>query len=116
MPKIKNLEKIEVKDYFNGVGFDRWKRIYSQSDDVNTVQKNIRKGHQKTVDDVIVWLKDYPNLNKLNFCDVGCGVGSLSIPLLKLGVKQIQLSDISSSMVNEPMKRSKEAGLSSNKI
>ena len=116
MPKIKNLEKIEVKDYFNGVGFDRWKRIYSQSDDVNTVQKNIRKGHQKTVDDVIVWLKDYPNLNKLNFCDVGCGVGSLSIPLLKLGVQQIQLSDISSSMVNETMKRIKEAGLSSNKI
>ena len=116
MPKIKNLEKNEVTDYFNGTGFDRWKRIYSQSDDVNTVQKNIRKGHQKTVDDVIVWLNDYPDLDKINFCDVGCGVGSLSIPLLKLGVKKIQLSDISSSMVNETMNRIKEAGLSSNKI
>ena len=116
MPKIKNLEKNEVTDYFNGTGFDRWKRIYSQSDDVNTVQKNIRKGHQKTVDDVIVWLNDYPDLDKINFCDVGCGVGSLSIPLLKLGVKKIQLSDISSSMVNETMKRIKEAGLDSSKI
>jgi len=116
MPKIKNLEKNEVKNYFNGTGFDRWNRIYSQSDDVNTVQKNIRKGHQKTVDDVILWLKDYPELDKLNFCDVGCGVGSLSIPLLKLGVKKIQLSDISSSMVSETMKRIKKAGLSSNKI
>ena len=116
MPTINNLEKNEVKDYFNGTGFDRWKRIYSQSDDVNTVQKNIRKGHQKTVDDVIVWLKEDPNLKKLNFCDVGCGVDSLSIPLLKLGVKQIQLSDISASMVNETKERIKTAGLSSSKI
>ena len=116
MPTSKKLEKDEVKDYFNGTGFDRWKRIYSQSADVNTVQKNIRKGHQKTVDDVMAWLKDYPNLKKLNFCDVGCGVGSLSIPLLKLGVNQIQLSDISSSMVNETKGRIKAAGLSSSKL
>ena len=88
----------------------------NQSNDVNTVQKNIRKGHQKTVDDVIVWLNDYPDLNKLSFCDVGCGVGSLSIPLLKSGVKQIQLSDISSSMVNETKERIKAAGLSSSQI
>ena len=116
MPKIKNVEKTEVKDYFNGTGFDRWKRIYSQSDDVNTVQKNIRKGHQKTVDDVIFWLKDDPNLKNLKFCDVGCGVGSLSIPLLKLGVKQILLSDISSSMINETKERIKAAGLGSSKL
>jgi len=116
MPTSNNLEKNEVKDYFNGTGFDRWKRIYSQSDDVNTVQKNIRIGHQKTVDDVITLVKDYPDLNKLNFCDAGCGVGSLAIPLLKLGVEQIQLSDISSSMVNETKERIKMAGLSSNKI
>tara|TARA_Y100001968_G_scaffold328973_1_gene377259 strand:+ start:10792 stop:11493 length:702 start_codon:yes stop_codon:yes gene_type:complete len=116
MSTSKNLEKNEVKDYFNGTGFDRWKRIYSQSDDVNTVQKNIRKGHQKTVDDVIAIVKDYPSLNKLNFCDAGCGVGSLAVPLLKLGVNQIQLSDISYSMVNETRERIQLAGLSSNKI
>ncbi len=116
MPTSKNLEKKEVKDYFNGTGFDRWKRIYSKSDDVNTVQKNIRKGHQKTVDDVINWLKNQPSINKLSFCDAGCGVGSLAIPLLKLGVNNIQVSDISSSMVDETKERIKEAGLASNKI
>ena len=78
----KNLEKNEVKEYFNGTGFDRWNRIYSKSDDVNRVQKNIRIGHQKTVDDVIKWIKKYPELSKMTFCDAGCGVGSLTIPLL----------------------------------
>tara|TARA_Y100000589_G_C27166393_1_gene634915 strand:- start:46 stop:747 length:702 start_codon:yes stop_codon:yes gene_type:complete len=112
----KNLEKKEVKEYFNGTGFDRWKRIYSKSDDVNTVQKNIRKGHQKTVDDVIEWIKDYPQISTSSFCDAGCGVGSLTIPLLKLGAKNIQSSDISDSMIEETKLRVKKAGLNTQKL
>ena len=38
-------EKLEVKGYFETTGFDRWNRIYSDSDDVNRVQRNIRSGH-----------------------------------------------------------------------
>ena len=116
MTNSKNLEKNEVKEYFNGTGFDRWNRIYSKSDDVNKVQKNIRKGHQKTVDDVIQWIKKYPELSKSSFCDAGCGVGSLTIPLLKAGVQDIQVSDISSSMIEETKSRIKKEGLSSNKV
>ncbi len=111
-----NLEKTEVKDYFNGTGFDRWKRIYSKSEDVNTVQKNIRIGHQKTVDDVIDWIKNKPAINEKTFCDAGCGVGSLAVPLLMMGVKNLQVSDISLSMINETKKRIKNAGLSSKNI
>ena len=116
MTNSKNLEKKEVQEYFNGTGFDRWKRIYSKTDDVNTVQKNIRKGHQKTVDDVIKWLTNSSGLEKLTFCDAGCGVGSLTIPLLKLGVKDIKVSDISASMIDETKLRIKDEGLNSNKI
>ena len=116
MPISNNLEKNEVKEYFNGTGFDRWKRIYSKSEEVNTVQKNIRKGHQKTVDDVILWIKKNPQLLKSSICDAGCGVGSLTVPLLKLGIKDIQVSDISSSMITETKNRIKELGISSNKI
>ena len=114
--QIENNEKAEVTEYFNGTGFDRWNRIYSESDDVNKVQKNIRIGHQKTVDDVLRWLQKYENIKEKSFCDVGCGVGSLSIPLAKLGVKSIHLSDISESMVNETKNRAKEAGLDFNKL
>ncbi len=112
----KNLEKSEVRDYFNGTGFDRWKKIYSKSDEINTVQKNIRKGHQKTVDDVISYVRNYPEVKNKTFCDVGCGVGSLAIPLLKLGIKHLQVSDISSEMIKETKKRVNQSGLNQSKI
>ena len=116
MTSNKIIEKSEVREYFNGTGFERWNKIYSKSDEINTVQKNIRKGHQKTVDDVITWIKKYPDLSKMTFCDAGCGVGSLTIPLLKSGVKDIQVSDISDSMIDETKLRIKNAGLSSRGI
>ena len=77
----KAAEKQEVKGYFETTGFDRWNRIYSESDDVNKVQRNIRIGHQKTVDNVLAWLKEQGNLASRSFCDAGCGVGSLTLPL-----------------------------------
>ncbi len=116
MTSKKILEKSEVREYFNGTGFDRWNKIYSKSDEINTVQKNIRKGHQKTVDDVITYIKNYPELTKKSFCDAGCGVGSLAIPLLRLGIQDLQLSDISSEMIKETKKRINELGLNKRKI
>ena len=116
MTSNKILEKIEVRKYFNGTGFERWKKIYSQSKEVNKVQKNIRKGHQKTVDDVIFYVKQYPDLRMKTFCDAGCGVGSLAIPLLKLGIKNLQLSDISSEMIKETKKRIEEKGLNKRSV
>ena len=116
MASNKIIEKSEVKKYFNGTGFERWKKIYSKSDEVNTVQKNIRKGHQKTVDDVVSYVKNYLELTKKSYCDVGCGVGSLSIPLLRLGIKELQVSDISSEMIKETKKRINKCGLNQDKI
>ena len=116
MSSNKILEKSEVRNYFNGKGFDRWKKIYSKSEEINRVQKNIRKGHQKTVDDVISYIKTYPDLTKKTFCDAGCGVGSLAIPLLNLGIKNLQVSDISAEMIKETKKRINELGLNQRKI
>ena len=116
MTSNKMIEKSEVREYFNGTGFERWNKIYSRSDEINTVQKNIRKGHQKTVDDVVSYIKNYPELTKKSYCDAGCGVGSLSIPLLKLGIKELQVSDISSEMIKETKKRINDLGLNQEKI
>ena len=106
----KQAEKAEVASYFNGMGFDRWNRIYSNSDEVNKVQRNIRIGHQKTVDDVLSWIKESKGFEGMSFCDAGCGVGSLTLPLAELGVKSISASDISESMVKETQRRAVEAG------
>jgi magnesium-protoporphyrin O-methyltransferase len=96
----KTDDKAVVKDYFNQTGFDRWRRIYGETENVNKVQKKIRLGHQKTIDTVVEWLEDDGNLAEISVCDAGCGVGSLSIPLAQAGAT-VYASDISEKMVGE---------------
>jgi len=100
-----------VKDYFETTGFERWNRIYSDSDAVNNVQRNIRIGHQKTVDEVLLWLQEQGNLAGRSFCDAGCGVGSLSLPLAALGAGSVAASDLSEAMVLEARRRAEAAGI-----
>uniref|UniRef100_UPI00404AA9FD magnesium protoporphyrin IX methyltransferase n=1 Tax=Cyanobium sp. TaxID=2164130 RepID=UPI00404AA9FD len=104
-------EKLEVKGYFETTGFERWNRIYSDSDDVNRVQRNIRIGHQKTVDNVLTWLQEQGGLEGRSFCDAGCGVGSLTLPLAQLGAGSIAASDLSAAMVQEAQRRAGELGV-----
>lgn len=98
-------DKTVVREYFNATGFDRWKRIYGDGE-VNKVQANIRTGHQKTIDNVLTWLAEEGTLSEITLCDAGCGVGSLAIPLAKLGAK-VFASDISEKMVEEAAVRAK---------
>ena len=100
-----------MKDYFETTGFERWNRIYSDSDAVNNVQRNIRIGHQKTVDEVLLWLQEQGNLAGRSFCDAGCGVGSLSLPLAALGAGSVAASDLSEAMVLEARRRAETAGI-----
>lgn len=101
-------DKQIVQEYFNNTGFDRWRKIYSDSDQVSRVQLDIREGHQRTIDQVLYWLKKLPDLQELEICDVGCGVGSLSVPLAKLGAKKVYASDISEKMIAEAKQRAGE--------
>ena len=107
----KAAEKQVVKGYFETTGFERWNRIYSDSDDVNKVQRNIRIGHQKTVDAVLSWLEEQGDLENRSFCDAGCGVGSLAIPLAQAGAGSVAASDLSQAMVSEASRRAAEAGI-----
>jgi magnesium-protoporphyrin O-methyltransferase len=102
-------DKTIVENYFNTVGFDRWQRIYLDGE-VNRVQKDIRIGHQKTIDTLLTWLKADGNLAELSICDAGCGVGSLSLPLAAAGAK-VFASDLSAKMVEEARKQA-QASLS----
>ncbi|MFM8966386.1 MAG: magnesium protoporphyrin IX methyltransferase, partial [Vulcanococcus sp.] len=107
----KQAEKQEVKGYFETTGFDRWNSIYSDSTEVNRVQRNIRIGHQKTVDNVLAWLREQGNLMGRSFCDAGCGVGSLTLPLAQADAGSIAASDLSEAMVQEAARRAAEAGI-----
>jgi len=96
-------DKTVVREYFNATGFDRWRRIYGDGE-VNKVQLDIRTGHQQTVDTVIGWLEADGDLAGRSLCDAGCGVGTLSIPLVQAGAT-IFASDISEKMVGEAKAR-----------
>lgn len=93
-----------VREYFNNTGFQRWKKIYGETDDVNRVQRDIRLGHAKTVENTLNMLKDEGSLQGVTVCDAGCGTGSLSIPLAKEGAI-VTAGDISAAMVAEAEKQ-----------
>lgn len=106
----------EVREYFNTVGFDRWNKIYSDSDEVNNVQLDIRDGHQETIDTVLEWVDEEGNgVAGKTVCDLGCGVGSLSIPLAQRGA-QVSASDISAAMASEAQSRAEALGISTAKF
>ena len=102
-------DKKEVKEYFDGEGFGRWNKIYSDSDEVNGVQRNIRDGHQQTIDKVLRWIEEEDN-SKATLCDAGCGTGALAIPA-SMKFRKVFASDISTSMTNEASARAKAAGI-----
>ena len=57
---------------------------------MNSVQLDIRTGHAQTVDKVLAWIEaDGSAKEGSTFCDAGCGVGSLSIPLAQQGAKVV---------------------------
>jgi magnesium-protoporphyrin O-methyltransferase len=99
----------EVREYFNTEGFSRWNKIYSESDDVNTVQLDIRTGHDQTIQKILKWLSG-DEISGQTVCDCGCGVGSLAIPLAQMGAK-VKASDISDAMSTEAGRRAKELGV-----
>lgn len=98
-----------MEQYFNNEGFSRWNKIYSDSDEVNSVQKDIRTGHDQTIDKVLGWFDGEDNKKK-SLCDAGCGVGSLAIPAAPQ-FKKVFASDISSSMTSEAAARAKASGV-----
>ena len=96
---------------FNNEGFSRWNRIYSEDGEVNAVQLDIRTGHAQTVDKVLAWVAaDGSAAEGRSFCDAGCGVGSLALPLAQRGAS-VSASDISAAMVGEARERAAAAGL-----
>lgn len=104
-------DKEEVEKYFNGEGFGRWNRIYSESDEVNSVQLDIRTGHQQTIDKVLQWLDGASENNKAKtVCDAGCGCGSLALPMA-LSFQKVYASDISAAMTKEAAARAKQWNL-----
>jgi len=107
-------EMESVRNYFNQEGFNRWNKIYGETDEVNKVQLDIRTGHAITVDKVLKWVDSDGGVEGVTVCDAGCGTGSLSIPLALRGAA-VSGSDISLSMANEAASRYSTAAATATK-
>jgi magnesium-protoporphyrin O-methyltransferase len=105
-------EAASVREYFDKVGFERWQKIYGETDEVNKVQLDIRKGHQQTVDKILDFLPK--DMSGMTVCDAGAGTGSLAIPLCHRGAG-VSASDISASMIGEAETRYKQSVASGKK-
>lgn len=112
-------DKAAVTRYFNAQGFERWRRIYSDTAEVNRVQLDIRRGHAETMRKVLAWVDndddgrpgdaDGRAARGETFCDAGCGCGSLAIPLAERAhVAHVAAFDISRAMVDEARRRAAE--------
>eukprot|EP00887_Chlorella_sp_A99_P005877 scaffold1.g5877.t1 len=95
---------LAVKKYFDTAGFERWNKIYGETEEVNKVQLDIRQGHAQTVDKVLRWLAEEGGVRGTTVCDAGCGTGSLAIPLALAGAA-VSASDISAAMAGEAQRR-----------
>ncbi|KAK2981246.1 hypothetical protein RJ640_030635 [Escallonia rubra] len=66
-------DKEVVREYFNNIRFQQWRKIYGEMDEVNRVQMDIRIGHSKIVENVMQMLTDEGPLEGVTMCDAGCG-------------------------------------------
>ncbi len=109
-------DKTEVREYFNTEGFSRWNKIYSETDDVNSVQLDIRNGHDQTIQKNLELDRGRRgDIAGKTVCDCGCGVGSLAIPLAQMGAR-VSASDISDSMAGEAARRAESMGIKNAKF
>lgn len=75
---------MQVKKYFNSAGFERWRKIYGETNEVNKVQLDIRTGHAQTVEKVVRWVDDEGGVAGVTVCDAGCGTGAYSMGATKM--------------------------------
>jgi magnesium-protoporphyrin O-methyltransferase len=103
--------KAQLRDYFDGIGFERWAAIYGH-DELGRVRRTIRAGHGAMLAQAALWLAEsFPTVpSGATALDAGCGTGLWSIALARRGF-HVTAIDIAPQMVDAAMQAATRAGV-----
>jgi magnesium-protoporphyrin O-methyltransferase len=101
--------KDRLRDYFNGVGFERWSAIYGQGE-LSGVRRSVREGHAAMLGFVTRWLQERDLPPGAHILDAGCGTGLFSVAMAAHGY-HITAVDIAPQMVEATRERAQAAGV-----
>ncbi len=101
--------KDRLRDYFNGVGFERWSAIYGEGQ-LSSIRQSVREGHSLMLNTVQNWLDEHDLPLNAQILDAGCGTGLFCTAMAELGYP-ITAVDIAPQMVQAAMQQSREAGI-----
>ncbi|HMQ30041.1 MAG TPA: magnesium protoporphyrin IX methyltransferase [Chloroflexaceae bacterium] len=101
--------KARLRQYFDGVGFERWSAIYGQAA-LSPIRRSIRVGHSAMLACADGWLADLPPATPLTALDAGCGTGLFSLALARRGF-QVLAADLAPQMVAATAGAAHAAGL-----
>ncbi len=102
--------KEQLRTYFDGVGFERWSAIYGNDDNLSSIRRSIREGHNMMMAQVDAWLNAHNLPAGSTILDAGCGTGLVSLALARRGY-HVTSVDIAPQMVRKTREHAIQAGL-----
>ncbi|PDV98937.1 magnesium protoporphyrin IX methyltransferase [Candidatus Chloroploca asiatica] len=101
--------KAQLRQYFNGVGFERWSAIYGQAE-LSPIRRSIRQGHTTMLAVASQWLDATAMSADATALDAGCGTGLFTLELARRGF-QVTATDLAPQMVAATAEAAAQAGL-----
>lgn len=100
--------KARLRQYFDGIGFERWSAIYGQAE-LSPIRRSIREGHAAMLGLAEGWL-DASGPSVGEALDAGCGTGLFSVALARRGLS-VTAADIAPQMVEATQAAAAAAGV-----
>lgn len=106
--------KLRLRDYFDGLGFDRWSAIYGEGE-LSGVRRTIREGHARMLALAESWLAErFPpellSTRPATLLDAGCGTGLFATAQARRGFG-VTAVDIAPQMVMAAGERARALGV-----
>lgn len=102
--------KARLRQYFDGVGFERWSAIYGNQARLSGIRRSIREGHTLMMGLAEQWADLPPAGTPATALDAGCGTGLFSMALARRGF-QVSAADIAPAMAEATAEAAAAAGL-----